>query len=275
MSSNKERGAEALKKLEKELNARDRAEKSGPFKVAAMALAAIVLIGGSIWYFASQDEDPSQAQEAKEEQSTNVLAGERSEALPDTVTCTYNEEGEAAKKVSLPNGQDVSTKGTSTVTLATNRGNIGMKLDRSVSPCAVNALTHLAKEKYFDDTVCHRLTTEGIHVLQCGDPKGDGTGGPGFRYDDEYPVNDKDGEKSQVTYPRGSIAMANSGKNTNGSQFFLNYQDSPLPPGYSYVGTIDDEGLSTIDGIAEKGVKGGATDGAPAEEVHIDSATVR
>nr|WP_268914052.1 peptidylprolyl isomerase [Corynebacterium uropygiale] len=272
VSSNKERGEDALKKLEKELNARDRAEKSGPFKVAALALVAIVIIAGGIWYFASREDD-SQTEASSD---GSVLTGERADTLPDTVTCTYNEAGTSAKKVSLPQGSDISTKGTATLTLATTQGSIGMNLDRSVSPCAVNALSHLAQEKFYDNTICHRLTTEGIHVLQCGDPKGDGTGGPGFRYDEEYPTGDaKASTQQSVIYPRGSIAIAKSGKNTNGSQFFLNYQDSPLPPEYTYVGTVDDEGLKTLDAIAEKGTKDGSSDGEPAEEVHIDSATVK
>ena len=76
-------------------------------------------------------------------------------------------------------------------------------------------------------------------------------------------------------YDRGTIAMANAGADTNGSQFFLNYGDSVLPPLYTYFGTIDDEGLATLDKIAEKGVEGGGTDGAPAEEVRITKATVK
>lgn len=77
-----------------------------------------------------------------------------------------------------------------------------------------------------------------------------------------------------MIYPRGSIAMANAGRDTNGSQFFLNYQDSPLPPEYTYFGQISEEGLETLDAIAEIGVEGGAGDGAPAEEVTIESAEV-
>ena len=76
-------------------------------------------------------------------------------------------------------------------------------------------------------------------------------------------------------YERGTIAMANAGADTNGSQFFLNYGDSVLPPMYTYFGKIDDEGLKTLDKIAEKGVEDGGQDGAPAEEVKIDKVTVK
>ena len=122
----------------------------------------------------------------------------------------------------------------------------------------------------------HRcLTTSGIHVLQCGDPSGSGAGGPGFQFANEYPTDELDGPAtSPVIYPRGSIAMANAGPDTNGSQFFLNYEDSPLAPDYTYFGQISEEGMATLDKVAEAGAEGGAADGAPAEEVRIETATV-
>ena len=82
-------------------------------------------------------------------------------------------------------------------------------------------------------------------------------------------------QQDQKRYPRGSIAMANAGVGTNGSQFFLNYGDSILPPMYTYFGQINQEGLDTLDAIAEKGTQDGGQDGAPAEEVKINSATVK
>ena len=119
------------------------------------------------------------------------------------------------------------------------------------------------------------MTSEGIHVLQCGDPSGSGSGGPGFKFPNEYPTDEVGGNATQpVNYKRGTIAMANSGPDTNGSQFFLNYGDSPLAPQYTYFGQINEAGLATLDSIAGKGIKDGAGDGAPAEEVKIESATV-
>src|SRR5699024_2721619 len=98
--------------------------------------------------------------------------------------------------------------------------------------------------------------------------------GPGFQFANEYPTDEMDDTNVQTIYPRGSIAMANAGADTNGSQFFLNYDDSTLAPDYTYFGNVTKEGLDTLDGIAEKSVEGGGADGAHAEEVRIESATI-
>lgn len=287
MSSNKQRRQEAMAALEKELKARDRKDKARPLGVVVSALAIIVLIAGGIWFAAtrdSSDEDnqavaTSAAESSTEEAPADVepLARSLESPLPDTVSCEYKKTGDAAKDVSVPNGENVSTKGKVEITLDTSAGPIPLTLDRSVAPCTVNSFEHLAKEKYFDGTQCHRLTTSGIHVLQCGDPSGTGSGGPGYSFADEYPVGDVN--KPQVNYERGTLAMANAGPGTNGSQFFLNYQDSPLQPNYTYFGTIADEGLETLDAIAAEGLDSAKTsrpgDGAPKQEVTITKATVK
>lgn len=285
MSTNRERGEKALAQLDKEIKARDRKEKTRPLGIVLLSAGAIALIGGGIVWGASRggDEETTAAEETTAEETTaedseipeaEPLAMERAEALPPTVSCTYNETEES--DVPLPESEDVSTEGTVTVNLETNQGPIGMELDRSVAPCTVNAIMHLAEQDYFDNTLCHRLVTDGIYVLQCGDPTGTGAGGPGFEFANEYPTDEASDEElaAPVLYPRGSIAMANSGPDTNGSQFFLNYDDSPLPPTYTYFGQIDDEGLATLDSIAEAGVDGGQPDGQPAEQVTIESAQV-
>lgn len=293
MSNNAQRGKDALKELDRELKARDRKEQTKPWTIAAMALLIIALVGGGIYLAATwgsdEDvvaEDESTESTAPDEQNEDMqpvaLQKERSTPLDPTVTCTYTEDGQGEFYKGLPQTENVSTEGTVDLTLDTTAGPVGMTLDRSVSPCTVNAIEFLAKEGYYNDTVCHRLTTDGIHVLQCGDPSGSGSGGPGFSFPDEYPADD-DAENQQPTviYERGTIAMANSGPNTNGSQFFLNYGDSPLPPAYTYFGTINEEGLSTLDKIAEAGIAEdgeamsmGPGDGAPKEEVKINSVNI-
>lgn len=281
MSTNKERGEQALDQLDKALKSRDRKEKSGPLKTVVAAAAAIVVVVGGIWFAATQTgeeeivAEETSTQETTESPEMELLAMTRAEALPETVSCTYTPGGEAPEGVTPPAETDnIPATGTVTVNLDTNQGPIGMELDRTVAPCTVNAMEHLAATDYFDDTVCHRLTTSGIFVLQCGDPTGTGSGGPGFQFANEYPTDEAGGATEPVIYPRGSIAMANAGRDTNGSQFFLNYQDSPLPPEYTYFGQISEAGLTTLDAIAETGVEGGAGDGAPAEEVRITEASV-
>jgi peptidyl-prolyl cis-trans isomerase B (cyclophilin B) len=160
--------------------------------------------------------------------------------------------------------------------LATNQGDIGLKLDNAQAPCTVNNFESLAQQGYFDNTPCHRLTTSAeLGMLQCGDPTGSGTGGPGYRFPNEYPTNQyrltDPALKIPVVYPRGTLAMANSGPGTNGSQFFLVYKGSQLPPTYTVFGTIDGAGLATLDKIAAGGVADGSDDGKPAINVIITS----
>lgn len=174
--------------------------------------------------------------------------------------CTYASDGSGS--VEAPPAEP-TVAGQVAVTLQTSAGAIGMTLDADRTPCTVGSFVSLAEQGYFDATRCHRLTTEGIFVLQCGDPTGTGRGGPGYAFADEL-----DGSE---TYPAGTVAMANAGPNTNGSQFFLVYADSPLPPAYTVLGSMDDAGLAVVAAIGATGVAGGGADGAPADDVTIDS----
>ncbi|MEV5988168.1 peptidylprolyl isomerase [Streptomyces sp. NPDC052051] len=165
----------------------------------------------------------------------------------------------------------IDTSATYTMKLATTCGDIGIAL-KSAAPHTVNSFNFLAGEGYFDHTKCHRLTTNGIYVLQCGDPKGIGNGGPGYTLPDE---NLKDKSLKGNVYPAGTVAMANTGQpHTGGSQFFLVYQDSQLPPTYTPFGTIDKKGLDVLKKIATAGESTGAGDGAPNATVVINKATV-
>lgn len=154
--------------------------------------------------------------------------------------------------------------------LGTNCGLINIELDAK-APKTTTILGNLAKAGYFDKTACHRLTTSGIYVLQCGDPTGTGTGSPGFKFADENLPKTTDGVP--YTYPRGTVAMANSGPNTNGSQFFLVYRDSPLPPNYSVWGKIT-SGLDLLDKVAAAGVADGGSDGKPKANIVVLKADV-
>jgi peptidyl-prolyl cis-trans isomerase B (cyclophilin B) len=174
----------------------------------------------------------------------------RPTAYPATVGCAYAPDGQAAKPVAPPPTSGVSAQGTATAALTTTAGQVGLTLDRALAPCTVNSFLSLARQGYFDNTPCHRLTTEsGLQVLQCGDPSGTGSGGPGYKYNDEtYP---------QLSYGRGYLAMANAGPNTNGSQFFMIYGDaSALSPDYTVFGYIDPAGLQVLDRVAQAGSDG-------------------
>ena len=194
----------------------------------------------------------------------------RPQALPATVSCAYPPDGQApARPARPPATANISARGTEQASLATSAGTIGLVLDRSLAPCTVNSFVSLVKQGYYDNTPCHRLTTSpGLQVLQCGDPTGSGSGGPGYKFADEvFP---------ELTYGRGYLAMANAGPNTNGSQFFMIYGDaSGLTPNYTVFGTITPAGLQVLDTIAKAGDDGsnGQGDGKPKMRVDITKAT--
>lgn len=193
--------------------------------------------------------------------------------------CQYPRSEDPATKPAAPppNGKVATDPARINLKIVTNQGNVGLQLANNESPCTVSSFVGLARQHFFDNTDCHRLTTSPtLSVLQCGDPRGDGTGGPDYQFADEYPTDQyQPGDpalRKPVVYPRGTLAMANAGPNTNGSQFFMVYRDSQLPPAYTVFGSIDAAGLATLDKIAAAGVAGGSEDGAPATEVTITSA---
>ena len=172
-----------------------------------------------------------------------------------------------ADDISYPDGPQPLTTTPSTLTLDTNCGQIVIALDTNAQQ-TVASEAFLASSGFYDNTSCHRLTTEGIFVLQCGDPAGDGSGGPGYSVPDENVPADGAGN-----YPAGTIAMANAGPGTSGSQFFIVYADTTLPAGYTIWGNVE-SGLDIVQEVASAGVQGGLTDGLPTQPVFINSATV-
>ncbi len=161
-------------------------------------------------------------------------------------------------------GMTINQKATYTANLETNCGTITAQLDAAKAPRTVNSFVFLAGQQFFDHTRCHRLTTEGIFVLQCGDPTGTGRGGPGYKFPDE--------NLAGATYPAGTLAMANAGPNTNGSQFFLVYKNSQLPPNYTPFGHITG-GTDVLQNIAAGGIRDHSGDGAPATDIVLQSVT--
>jgi cyclophilin family peptidyl-prolyl cis-trans isomerase len=146
--------------------------------------------------------------------------------------------------------------------VTTKTGEFTIDLDAEAAPVTVNSFVFLARYGYFDATPCHRIITD--FVVQCGDPTGTGTGGPGYEFDDELPA---EGE-----YELGSVVMANSGPNTNGSQFFIVTGDQgvALPPLYSLFGQVSD-GFDTA--VADMAAAGSES-GTPTTPVDIVSVQI-
>lgn len=161
-----------------------------------------------------------------------------------------------------------------TATIGTSCGDVTVELLGEQAPQAVASFIGLANEGFFEGTSCHRLTTQGIYVLQCGDPLGNGQGGPGYRFGpvENAPADD--------VYPAGTLAMARVGGDaeSQGSQFFLVYDDSTIPSdaagGYTVFGRVTD-GLDVIQQVADGGVSGGTGDGQPARAISIEQVSVQ
>jgi len=197
-----------------------------------------------------------------------ACGGEDDTATDSGSGCSYVESGAAAKEVDLPDPADTPS-GQVDATMSTSIGDLGLTLDADAAPCTVGSFVSLAEQGYYDDTSCHRMTVpDGFQVLQCGDPTGTGSGGPGYTYADELTGDE--------TYPAGTLAMANAGPDTNGSQFFIVYGDTQLSPDYTVFGTVDAAGVAAVTKAARAGVDdaNGPGDGHPKTPVDISGVTV-
>lgn len=170
------------------------------------------------------------------------------------VTCTYTVTGAPARQVDPPQSTHVDNVGEAQFVLTFAEGNVTITMNRANAPCAVNSFESLTEQGFFTDSACHRLVDSGNFLLQCGDPTGTGSGGPGYTFSDEL--------TGKETYPTGTVAMANAGANTNGSQFFLVYRDSTIPPDYTVLGHFDETGRQVIERIAAEGQDGSFSDGS-------------
>jgi len=287
--TNEQRRATAKRKLERQLERRAAKERQRRILTIVGSVVGVLVVVGAVVatvIITNKDSGSETASAATTTPTSEAPATPQAGgALPPFVApanlggdCQYPASTEQASKTVNPprTGKVPTDPGQISASMSTNQGNIGLMLDNAKSPCTVNSFASLAQQGYFNDTPCHRLTTsEGLSVLQCGDPTGQGSGGPGYQFANEYPTDQfqPDDPKLQapVVYPRGTLAMANAGPGTNGSQFFLVYKDSQLPPNYTVFGTIDETGLATLDKIAAGGVAGGGQDGKPATDVQVKS----
>ncbi|ROP36902.1 peptidylprolyl isomerase [Saccharothrix texasensis] len=285
MPTNVQRREQAKRKLERQLVRRaERAKRRRVIAVVATAVIVVVIAGGVYFLattdFSSTGDDAAAGSTtpAPIEIPTEVKAlPTRPTPIADPATCEYRASTEPASKEGTKAPEaSASATGTATATIKANIGELKLTLDRALAPCAVNSFVSLVKQGYYDGSTCHRIGTEGLQMLQCGDPTGTGTGGPGYTFDNEtWP---------ELTYGRGYLAMANAGldqatqKGTNGSQFFIVYGDAQLSPDYTVFGSIDEAGLKLIDDVARAGHDGSFDPspggGKPNKEVKFESVAV-
>jgi peptidyl-prolyl cis-trans isomerase B (cyclophilin B) len=284
----KQRRLSARRRLDRQLARRAQMARRRRVRYQLIAAGcAVVVVLGAVWLIASRvhQAPPGAAVGPTGEATpsagptaapipTATFAKARRAAAKSAGPCRY---AETAQTVSSPYTRDVGlppdparTPKTGSVpfTLTTNQGTITIALDRAKAPCTVQSFVYLASKKFLDGTHCHRLTTsQTLKVLQCGDPSGTGQGGPTYQVRDEGLAG--------ATYKRGTVAMANAGPNTNGSQFFLVFGDSQLAPKYTPIGTVS-SGLPVLDKIGKAGSdsSNGPDDGRPVLGVTITTARV-
>lgn len=287
MATNQQRREAAKRKLDRQIeNRRKRSKQNRKRVIFGVVVAVLVIGGGTVWIVSANSGSGSTDAAASPTSAAptdiqiptqRAPMPKRPKALANPVTCDFvaDTKSPSPKKVNLPDGKNVSSTGTVNVTLKSTQGDIGLVLDRALAPCAVQSFLSLANQGFYTDTMCHRLGTEGLQMLQCGDPnaKGDpnsdGQGGPGYTMPDEnFP---------ELTYGRGMIAMAKtSAPNSGGSQFFMVFGDAQLSPDYSVFGSISDDGLKVLDKVARGGIGTPGQDGtgAPTLQVKFTGVTV-
>ena len=243
MPSNKQRREAARRHLERQLQRREQRDRSRRRValilsiVGTLALVAVIVV----WIVAVGDDHKKPAAAGSSPPTTPSTSASTSKPPG---SCSFAPAQNATRNVKRP-PSTVPATGLVTVNVHTNRGDMTFRLNRDKAPCTVASFVSLVQQKFYDNTPCHRLTTTGIYVLQCGDPSGTGSGGPGYTVPDEYVGSE--------FYKAGTIAMANNGQpNSGGSQFFICYKESPLPRTYTVFGTVS-TGMSVVNTVAAGG----------------------
>ena len=244
--------------------------------------SAVVLVLGlalGLTFAFTGGSSPAKPKAAKPKATATASASASASTVAEPAHhCTYTTTGTG--KPSLPTTTP-DYNATYTATINTNLGKIGVSLLNSKATCTVNSFVHLAETNFFNNTQCWRISTNGgLYMLQCGDPTATakqtlscssatlGEGGPGYQFDDE--------NLTGATYPAGTLAMANGGANTNGSQFFLVYKNTSLSASYTPFGKIT-SGLDILQKVANAGTTCALSSGGgvPKEKVIIDSVTIK
>lgn len=257
--------AKARAKLERQMarraeSARKRRQVQAGI-AAAVGLALIVAAG--IWVFSSLSDD-------NDKKSDDKAAG-----------CFYKTVkpgGQSkVKEVSKPSQDSIVRDGTQIVTLSTTAGDLKIELDQKNAPCTSASWINLANQNFYNDTICHRMTAQ---LVQCGDPfanlsEEDGRGGPSYEYANEnLPTG-----IHPTGYVRGVVAMANSGPDTNGSQFFILWDAAQYSPDYNIVGKVTEDSYPVLDALKAIGndasMDPNPGGGKPLQEVKINTLTVQ
>jgi peptidyl-prolyl cis-trans isomerase B (cyclophilin B) len=264
--TNQQRREAAKRKLERQRARRAERAKHRKQVATIVAVVVVVLVVGGVLALSLRSGKPSAP-------ATNAAA-----APPGACAFPASPDEPAARPVSAPANVNPPKTGTVNVTITTNNGALPLTLNRAQAPCTVENFVNLAKAGFYNNTPCHRLvTSEGLKVLQCGDPTGTGSGGPGYTIPDEKPTGLRPGPDGASIYPAGTVAMAKtSAPNSGGSQFFLVYADSYLPPDYTIFGTIAPAGVQALQRIAAAGDddSNGPGDGKPKMATTLQSVTV-
>lgn len=278
VSSEQRRKQLAREKFERQLKRKAEARRRRRIRNVAIGVGVVIVLAAGGAYAASGGLNGDEEKE-KDEAAENPMDSPTPSKAPDP--CDKPAKGEPnGKQWKKEPAMEIDKSASYSMRLDTTCGGIDIEMDAAKAPHTVNSFDFLAGEKFFDHTRCHRLVDQGIHVLQCGDPKGNGMGGPGYTLPDE---NLKDKRLKGNTYPAGTVAMANEydprskkGKDTGGSQFFLVFEDSELPPYYTPFGKIT-QGMDVLKKIAKAGVSPDPQTGGslPNATVVIDKATVR
>lgn len=263
MPTNQQRRDAAKRKLERQLQRREEQDRARRQRLVIIGvIAAVLVISGGVWFFTTRDSSDT----ASDGTSSTDAAASTEPAEPET-PCSYPASGTAAKEVSPPTNLEPLNSGTVDATIVLNGEDVPVSLDRALAPCGVNSFLSLASQGFYDDGTCHRVTTsEQLNILQCGDPTGKGNGGPGYSFATEVATD--------ATYPVGTVALANAGADTNGSQFFIVYGPTTLTAEYTILGTVTGEGMSAVNEVAAQGAQKGAQDGLPVTEAIIAKVSV-
>ncbi len=266
MPTNKQRREASRRHLERQLQRRqEREARRKKATLVTSIVATLVLIGAviaAVVVLGNGTDDKTPTASDKTPTSTRSPLPSRSPskiasrvAKKTSGPCGYAESATTLKRnpnlfdVGLPPDPSPTPTSDSTVVIRTNRGDISAVLDAKGAPCNVQSLTYLIGKKFYDNSACARSVNSGIYLVQCGDPSATTGGGPTY--------NVKDENLATAKYTAGTIAMANSGRNTNGSQFFLITKDSSTTLGkkYTVVGHVT-KGLSVLEKVAAAGDDG-------------------